>query len=264
MDNLTKINDNLYRMTTPYQDIYTTVYFIKTEEGVMIFDTASGAEDTENAILPALEELNVPLTDVKYVFISHNHRDHARGLPRLMEAIPDAVIVTRSDKLIEEQKDRKLLKPEDNDVIMSVLRVVTIPGHTVDSSAVFDTRTKTLITGDCLQVYGIFGSGNWACNVNFVPQHLEALEKVRAMDIDEVYTAHDYHPIGYKFIGKAEINKALDGCKNALLDIKNIIIAHPDADDERVRELFNTSGNVPKVNKSVVAAVRAAIINGEI
>ncbi len=264
MKDLTKINDNIYRLTLPYYVIYTTVFFIKTEEGVIIFDTASGESDVENAILPALKELMIPLENVKFVFVSHNHRDHAGGLERLMQVVPCATIITGNDKLKKKFAAYDIMTVSDNDEIAKGIRVVSIPGHTADCTALFDTRTKTLITGDCLQVYGIPGPEEWACNITLIPQHLEALNKVRSMDIDEIYAAHDYYPTGYRAVGKKEIDEMIDGCKNALVDIKIIIESHPDADDEAVRALFNQSVNLPNVSIPVVAAVRYAVKKGDI
>jgi glyoxylase-like metal-dependent hydrolase (beta-lactamase superfamily II) len=264
MKELTKINDNFYRLITPYVDIFTSVYFIKTEEGVLIFDTASGEGDVDSYILPAMKEVGISLEDVKFIFISHNHKDHARGLKRLMEIMPRATIVSRSDKLQEDFADYSFIAPDDSTVIMSCLKVVTITGHTLDCSAIYDMRTKTLITGDCLQLYGIYGSGDWGCNVNFIPEHFEAVEKVRLWDIETVYTAHDYHPLGYKFVGKKQINDALDFCKKPLLEIKDIIENNPQLDDAEVRLAYNASANLPTVNVKVVAAVRKAIVEGKI
>ena len=67
MRNLEKINEHIYALCLPYKDIFTTVYFIMTDSGVLIFDTASYDCDVEDAILPALRELGVGEDDLKYV-----------------------------------------------------------------------------------------------------------------------------------------------------------------------------------------------------
>ena len=262
MNGVSIVNDSIYRIITPYCDIYTTMYVIKTDEGVMIFDTASGDSDITDHLLPLLENVKIELGDVKYIFISHKHRDHARGLGKLLEKTPDAVILSRSPALKEEYPDFNVVCPEDGDTFMSVLRVVTIPGHTLDSAAVLDTRTKTMITGDCLQLGGIFGSGNWACNITFVREHFAALDKLEKMDINNVYTAHDYHPFGYKYLGKYEIKAALEECRKPLLDVARLIKDNPETDDEGIREIYNASGELPKLAVAVVAAVRNALKDG--
>ena len=47
-------NKSIFRITTPYKDIFTTVYVIKTEKGVLLFDAASYDCDADDAIIPAL------------------------------------------------------------------------------------------------------------------------------------------------------------------------------------------------------------------
>lgn len=157
--------DYIKRLVLPYKDIFTTVYLIKTPKGAILFDAASYDEDIDNAIIPFLAENDVTTKTLKYVFISHNHRDHAGGLKRFMQIYPDTCIVSRSDALAENYKAYQVYSPKDGDLLLDTLQVVTIPGHTHDSAALLDTRTKTLITGDSLQLYGIVGSEDWACNI---------------------------------------------------------------------------------------------------
>lgn len=264
METVTQINENIDRLTTAYKDIFTTVYVIKTEKGAVLFDAASYDEDAENHIVPHLRKLGISAQELKYIFISHKHTDHAGSLKRLMQAFPDTCILSRSPVLAEEYQEYSVLAPEDGDVFLDVLRVVTIPGHTKDSSALLDTRTKTLITGDCMQLYGIYGSGDWACNISLPVEHFAALEKVRAMDIDQVLTAHDYHPYGYWYRGRGEIEQALDACVAPLLQIRDLIKDNPELDDAAIRQAYNASGKLPTVKVSVVTAMRAAMNEGKI
>ena len=250
---MTQINEHIYRVTLPYQDIYTTVYIVKTEDGVVLFDAASYDTDMPEYIAPALEELGI--SELKYVFISHNHRDHAGALEAVLKQHPEAVIVSRCPRLKEKFAAHPCLVPQDGDTLAKVLRVVTIPGHTQDAAALLDMRTNTLISGDCLQLFGIFGSGKWAANITLIPEHLEALSKLRAMDIAAVYAAHDYHPYGYSFIGKNAISDALEACVAPLTRVEELIRCHPEADDEAIAALYNCR-ELPTLGAHVVTAVR--------
>ena len=40
MKNIQKINENIYRLTMPYKDIFTTVYTIKTYNGILFLTQA--------------------------------------------------------------------------------------------------------------------------------------------------------------------------------------------------------------------------------
>ena len=248
-----KINDNIYRLTLPFEDVFTSVFLIKSDEGAILFDAASYDEDAENEIIPFLKEVGVT---PKYIFISHNHDDHSGGLKRLVKEFPEICIVSGNVGLKKEYSNCEFYSPEDNDMISGVCRVITIPGHTEDSIALLDERTKTLITGDCLQLYGLFGSGEWGANITFLREHRIAVEKIRKMDISEIFTAHDYHPYGYYHKGKEEIERALDMCIEPLDKIKKLITENPEKNDEEIRKLYNPNGKLPVVGLWVIEAIR--------
>ena len=255
MKNIQKINENIYRLTMPYKDIFTTVYTIKTDNGILLFDAGSYDEDVENYILPFLEELEITEDILKYVFISHNHKDHAGGLRAFMNKFTETCIISRSPKIKEQYISYNVLMPNDNDVILDVLQIITIPGHSQDSSAIYDTRTKTLISGDCLQLYGIYGSGNWGSNISYPKEYIDAVDKLRKMGIQHILTAHDYHPYGYSYAGDDDVSKALDACISPLTEINDLISQNQDADDEKICTLYNFSDK-PTLGVHVVSAVR--------
>lgn len=255
MNNFEKINENIYRLTIPYKDIYTTVYIVITPKGALLFDSASYDTDITDHIMPAMEHMGISKDSLKYVFISHNHRDHAGGLYMLMKLIPEVCIVSRCPVLKKKYADFKFAAPGDGDVFLDVLKVVTIPGHTMDSSAILDMRTNTLITGDCMQLYGIFGSGLWASAINYPSEHIASLDKLAKMDISEVLTAHDYHPMGHHYTGSEAVLKAIDLCIEPLDNIRAMILSHPDLDDEEICRMYNRP-ELPTLGAHIVTAVR--------
>lgn len=262
MNGLTQVSETLWRLEIPYKDIFTTVYVLRGEWGTILFDTADAQRDVEEAVVPMLETIGVKAEELKYIFISHNHRDHAGGLQWVLERYPDACILSRSADLRERYADFAFHIPEDGEMIADRFRVVTIPGHTRDSMALLDTKTDTLITGDCLQLYGIFGSTDWACAI-YVPElHRPAVDKVRTLGVTCICTAHDYHPYGFCYRGREAVDKALDACIEPLEEIKSILIDNPALDDAAVRQRYNEVGNRPTVNLRVVAAVRSAVDEG--
>lgn len=256
----TAITPDIFRLEIPFEDIYTTVFAVKTPQGTVLFDTATYPTDADEYILPMLATLKIDAPEL--IFISHAHRDHAGGLARLIEVYPKACIVSRNEKLRAEFADYSLLSPEDGDALLDVLRVVTIPGHTADAIALLDTRTNTLLTGDGLQAYGIYGSGKWGANISFIPAHLAALERLRALPIETLVTAHDYHPYGYIARSKDEIDRYLDACAQALRDIAAFLRVHPEMDDAQAADAYNAAFRLPTVGAHVFANVRAAMDAG--
>ena len=250
---VTLITPRIRRITIPYKDIYTSVFILDTKEGTVLFDTAFSDYDVDTFILPELARRNL-----RYIFISHNHRDHAWGLERLMEVYPEATIVTQNDDLAEKFAKFSVLRPQEGDILLDIFRVVNIPGHTADSQALFDESTGTLFTGDTLQVYGIWGDTPWGACIRCIPEHLQALQKLRQLPVIDLLMAHDYHPYGNEVYGTEEIHKCLDLCAEALLKVKAVVAAHPELDDQAAADLYNKDSGVPAVPAFVVEAIRAA------
>jgi glyoxylase-like metal-dependent hydrolase (beta-lactamase superfamily II) len=264
MKHFERINEHICRLTTPYKDIFTTVYTVEAPTGTIVFDAASYAADAHEHILPMLAEAGTAPERVKFIFISHKHADHAGGLEALSNLCSGACIVSRSPELKETYRlTRPFYAPQDGDRFFDWFQVIAIPGHTADSMALLDRRTNTLITGDCLQSYGIYGSGTWYGAVVFPAEHFAALRRLRALPLETVATAHDYHPVGLISHGRDEINARLDSCVGALDRLRGMMEANPILDDEQVAELAN-DGRLPKVAPRVVAALRDAVAAGKI
>lgn len=264
MLDITQINENIHRLTVPYKDIFTTVYALATPQGVVLFDAASYEPDVTDYILPFLKAVGISAEQIKYIFISHNHTDHAGGLQWLEKALPHATIVSRSPKLREQYGEHRCLSPEDGDVLLDVFRVVTIPGHTKDCAALLDTRTATLISGDCLQSYGIRGSGTWAANIMHPAEYVEAVQKVRGLDIAQIITAHDYDPRGYRADGKTAVEQNLDACITPLRNMQKLILEYPELDDAALQAKYNYDPRLPKIKDTVIGAMRKAMEEGRI
>lgn len=256
---VTLITPRIRRITIPYKDIYTSVFILDTKDGTILFDTAFSDYDVDTFILPELQRRNL-----RYIFISHNHRDHAWGLDRLMEFYPEATIVTRSDALAEKFAKFSVLRSNEGDMLLDTFQVVTTPGHTADSQSLFEAATGTLLTGDALQVYGIWGNSPWGACIHHIPEHFETLKKLRTLPIVDLLMAHDYHPYGNEVYGTEEIHNCLDFCAKALLQVKEVVCAHPELSDQELADLYNRDSGLPAVPAFVPEAIRAAIAEGKL
>ena len=264
MKRFDKIGDELYRLTVPYRDVYTTVYLLTATGGAVLFDAACHDADAESVIVPALFDLGIVGDMLKYVFISHGHGDHAGGLARLLTHYPNTTVVSRSPKLREKYAGASFLFPEEGELLLGTFRVIPIVGHTLDSAALLDTRTSTLITGDCLQLFGLVGSGDWAANIKFPVEHLRALEKLEKMPLAAIWAAHDYLPYGFCAAGEEDIKRYLAACRRAIFEIKEMILEAPHDDDATVRARYNRRAGMPTVCEAVVRAVREATLSGRL
>ena len=246
------VAENIFRLTIPFKDIFTTVYLVKHDDGDILFDTATYPEDVESFILPFIKSLDAK---IKYIFISHNHGDHAGGLEALLKHYPTARVLSRSRELKEKFASFDVYCPEDGEEFIKGYKAVAIEGHTCDSMGLLDIQKRILISGDSLQLYGIYGSGEWGANVGLVREHIEAINKLKGMGIESIYTAHDYHPMGYAYEGKENVFKALDFCIEPFLRIKKLIEAYPEKSDEEIRAIYHKE-KLPTVRIGIFTAVR--------
>lgn len=248
-----QFNEHIFYFEVPYMDVFINIYVIKYGDKAILFDAAATDFDVNTYILPALSALNVDEKALSHVFISHNHGDHSGGLALVAKHFPNAKIVSRCKKI--NASFANALYPEDSQFIADCLKVVTIPGHTADCAAIFDLRTNTLICGDCLQSYGIYGEGLWYGVVEMPKEHFEAIKKLRLLNIENILTAHDYHPVGVISKGKNNVLLRLDTCIGALDRIIAFINQNPSFNDEQIAALAN-SEDFPKLSPHVVCALR--------
>ncbi|MBQ7322241.1 MAG: MBL fold metallo-hydrolase [Clostridia bacterium] len=251
-----EIGQDIFCLAVPYMDVFTSVFLIRTPRGALLFDAASYESDIHGIVLPWLREMNVTDEELKYVFLSHAHEDHAGGLAALLAAFPDLCAVSQSEKLREKCGEGRFLLPREHEILLDCLRVIPIPGHTADSAAVLDTRTNTLISGDCLQMHGLFGAGKWGAAIPHPAAHRAALARLREMEIQTVVTAHDYHPLGQIHRGAQAIGALLAACLAPLDRIERLIVEHPEMNDEEICALYNSAPGTPTLGVQVVRGVR--------
>ena len=262
MKDFIRINGNICRLTIPYKDIFTTLYTVTTPEGAVLFDAASTDEDIRTYLPPLLAAAGILPEALRYVFISHHHKDHSGGLAELVKLFPHIRILSRSPQLAELYGADRLHSPEDEEKILGCLRSITIPGHTADSMALLDERTRTLITGDSLQQFGIFGSSDWGAAISLPTEHFAALEKVRKLGADQILAAHEYHPCGYRADSREAGERMLDACIEPLLRLRALIADHPELDDVQIRQAYLDTDRVPPIHVRVVAAMRRTLETG--
>ncbi len=187
-----KEEDGIFRLTLPFEELYTTVFALTDGKGWIVCDAGTTEQDVNDIILPALQELNaVP----NYIFCSHRHADHAGGLPTLSKAFPNAIPINSPT------------------VLLSRFEAVSLKGHSEDSLAILDKKTRTLLSFDCLQQRGI---GKYRSGVDDIEAYKASIEWVQGADIERIIFSHDYDPCGYSVKGRDEIENALDICKEVI------------------------------------------------
>lgn len=186
--------EGIYRLKVPFEDLYTSVFLIKTDEKNVLMDCATTAFDVDFYILPALLELGYSPREIDLLVLSHRHDDHAGGSARLLELAPGIETVTEIRSLSGE------------------LFTYPMAGHTEDSIGIFDARTHTLLSGDGLQGAGV---GRFACYTKNAEAYLQTLARIGEDErIECILFSHAYEPWRRDRVqGRREICDCLLECR---------------------------------------------------
>ena len=194
MNGFIEEREGIYRLKVQYTTVYTSIFLIETELGDLLVDTASYDEDIDSCLIPALSEMGKSLSELYAVVITHDHFDHSGGLKRIREIVPDVRVIT------------ELCNLTDN------ISTYPMAGHTEDSIGVFDSRTKTLISGDGLQGAGV---DKYRTSAPFKEEYIRTLERIKNDErIENILFSHAYEPwFQDKMVGREAVLLCLDECK---------------------------------------------------
>lgn len=188
----------IYRLKVPFEDIYTSIFFIRTKRANLLVDTATWDSDIDEYLLPALDRLGIKLTDIAYLILTHLHSDHAGGVNRIRELNPKIEIV------------RGVAEKLPNGV-----SVYELKGHTIDLIGVFDEDTGTLITGDGLQGVSV---GKYRLSLESKDEYIKTLAKIQADErIQNILLSHAYEPWGKDgAFGREQVEQIINDCRKII------------------------------------------------
>ena len=196
-----KETDGIYRLKVPFEDIYTSVFLVISENYAVLIDCATTADDVDKVIAPALEKLGYDLKKLKALVLTHRHCDHAGGLTRILELYPSIEVITDAREIFEG------------------VYTYPLPGHTLDSVGVLDTRTGTLISGDGLQGAGV---GKYRCYTQSEEAYIETLNKIENdKRIKNILFSHAYEPWNEdNIIGREKVLDCINYCRKYINERK--------------------------------------------
>ena len=207
--NVEKIDNGIYRFLIPFEgEIDTTVYAVADEDGVALIDAATYPSDADKYVLPALSQIGFSPADVRALLLSHDHGDHAGGAARLLECLPNAVL--RAPFAWDSPRFAPLC---DGDRPLGRLLALHLAGHTPHSFGFLDLPTKTLLSGDCLQLFGV---GKYRNGIALPGDYQASVERLLRTDLLRIVAAHEYDPLGSVAEGRAAVERYLTTCLKAL------------------------------------------------
>jgi metallo-beta-lactamase class B len=129
-----KVFDNLYHVGTREH----TAWAVVTAAGIVVIDPLY-AYAVEDEVVGGLRKLGLNPADIKYVLVSHGHRDHSGGAGYLQDKFNARVILSAADWDLLERNTRDTSKPR-RDIVATdgqkltlgdtTLTLYLTPGHT--------------------------------------------------------------------------------------------------------------------------------------
>ena len=164
----------IYRLKVPFDDLYTSVFLVTAGGKNILVDCATTKEDVVEYIVPALKSAGIEIGDIDTLVVTHEHEDHAGGLPYILALAPQITVVTDV---------RHLAKG---------VSTYPLPGHERNFVGVLDERTRTLISGDGLQGAGV---GKYRCYLADKAAYLNTLEGIGQDErIESILFSHAHEP----------------------------------------------------------------------
>ena len=197
MNEFIEVKSGIYRLSVPFEAIYTSVFLIKTPACTILVDCATTGKDVDRHIVPALKKMGYELSDVGMLVLTHGHSDHAGGLARILSLAPGIEVV------------------RDVRAICDEICTYPMAGHTEDSIGVFDMRSHTLLSGDGLQGAGV---DKYRCYVKSPEAYIHTIERIRNDNrIENILLSHAYEPWNSDSVwGRERVLVCIEDCLNYL------------------------------------------------
>lgn len=147
---------------------------------------------------PVIDTVTTRGLELTGILITHHHADHSGGIATLLEHYQATVYGPENPAI--KHVSRRLTENNEVDVLGHSYRVLSVPGHTLDHIAFFDSQQKTLFCGDTL-----FSAGCGRLFEGTAEQMQHSLSKFRKLpEQTQVFCAHEYTASNLKFAQAVE------------------------------------------------------------
>ncbi|MGB1285240.1 MAG: MBL fold metallo-hydrolase [Aggregatilineales bacterium] len=236
------------------------VHLLIGENRSMLVDTAC-AHNPEQDILPYMQSIGFDPTDLDFIIISHSDLDHQGGNAPMKAYAPQAILgchrldyawINDTDALIEGRyaqfdanhgiETPESVKADIRAQTLSapiemtlqggeqfwlsdewVVEIMHTPGHTWGHLAVYDPRSKTLISGEAAlwnAILDIDWNPVMPPTYCYVETYLATIDRLLGMDIDLMSPAH------WQLQRGTEVAEFLTESRNYCLHVEKVILEY--------------------------------------
>ncbi|MBS4538630.1 MBL fold metallo-hydrolase [Clostridium sp. D2Q-11] len=228
---LREVYKNIYQKEIPLPNNPLKIlhsYIIVSDKRNLIIDTGFNREECRQALMSALDELNIDLNKTD-LFITHLHSDHSglaaelnrEGIKVYTGEIDGKIINNMTDENYWEKFNEynKLFDLEKYDMSYKThpgyryapkhpvkyeplkegdrltvgeysFEIIDIPGHTPGHIGLYDKDHKIFFGGDHVLNRITPNISFWGFEYNILDTYLKSLKKVKEMDIDYIFSSH--------------------------------------------------------------------------
>ena len=212
------------------------IYVLIGENKVLVLDTGATGDASEAPLYQVVGSiLGQELLDTKEILVAHthSHSDHYAGDPQFRGKSNVTLVEPTMDDVVS---FFGLEKWPDGEATFELgertLVVIPTPGHQEEAIAIYDPRTKWLLTGDTLYPGYIYVK-NWESYTNSIAR---LAEFVKSNDVSALLGSHiemtrepgKYYPIGTTF-QPAEAPLVLP--PDSLRELNNVLQESPQKDE---------------------------------
>jgi len=174
------------------------VFLVENRGETVVVD--AGMDSTAEYVLASLGKL-LGGAKPKALVLTHMHIDHVGGAAAIAREYScevvmhekDADAIVKGDPVrtgaamfggsVEPLKVRKLAEGDK----VAGMEVIHTPGHTIGSMCLYDSKSKSLISGDTVFRDGV---GRWDLPTGNVKSLHESVARLAAMDVEGLYPGH--------------------------------------------------------------------------
>ncbi len=218
------ISPNVYLLKVPFEDIYTSVFAIKTVNGDVIIDTATTDADINDIIIPAIEKAEL---SPYMLIVSHFHHDHAGGVKAFLKKYPSCKLRSFDAPYIKSFTDTMPTIIQNGEEIFPKYKAYNLKAHSPDSMILYNKESGVLLAFDCLQQFGVGGYGTGLYDAK---AYLESIDFIEGLSPSLIISSHSFVPMG-NIAKEGSIKEYLNASRYAIDLIKKYSAPHKSNED---------------------------------